>query len=105
MTMVSPPVPPPALTEAEREELQEELIKVRRGGPEIGGQQGLQPEKRPLCVCVCVQVEDEIQTLSQVLAAKEKQLADIKRKLGITPLNELKQNISRTWQDVTTSTA
>lgn len=50
-------------------------------------------------------MEDEIQTLSQVLAAKEKQLADIKRKLGITPLNELKQNITKTWQEVTTSTA
>lgn len=57
------------------------------------------------CARACAQVEDEIQTLSQVLAAKEKQLADIKRKLGITPLNELKQNISRTWQDVTASTA
>lgn len=77
VTSVSPPVAPPAMTEEERQELQEELIKV----------------------------EDEIQTLSQVLAAKEKQLADIKRKLGITPLNELKQNISRTWQDVTASTA
>ncbi|XP_014852918.1 PREDICTED: tumor protein D52 isoform X1 [Poecilia mexicana] len=68
---------PPVMTEEERQELQEELAKV----------------------------EDEIQTLSQVLAAKEKQLADIKRKLGITPLNELKQNITKTWQEVTTSTA
>ncbi|XP_056335378.1 tumor protein D52 isoform X2 [Danio aesculapii] len=50
-------------------------------------------------------VEDEIQTLSQVLAAKEKQVAEIKRKLGITPLNELKQNLSKGWHDVTTSTA
>ncbi|XP_055369098.1 tumor protein D52 isoform X5 [Betta splendens] len=69
--------PPPALTEEERQGLQEELVKV----------------------------EDEIQTLSQVLAAKEKQVAEIKRKLGITPLNELKQNITKTWQEVTTSTA
>ncbi|KAM9737926.1 tumor protein D52 isoform 3-T3 [Menidia menidia] len=76
VTSVGPP-PPPAMTEEERQELQEELDKV----------------------------EDEIQTLSQVLAAKEKQLADIKRKLGITPLNELKQNITKTWQEVTTSTA
>ncbi|XP_047240107.1 tumor protein D52 isoform X3 [Girardinichthys multiradiatus] len=68
---------PPVITEEERQELQEELMKV----------------------------EDEIQTLSQVLAAKEKHLADIKRKLGITPLNELKQNITKTWQEVTTSTA
>lgn len=58
-----------------------------------------------VCTFVCVQVEDEIRTLTQVLAAKEKQLADIKRKLGITPLNELKQNITKTWQEVTTSTA
>ncbi|XP_076611311.1 tumor protein D52 isoform X2 [Chaetodon auriga] len=72
-----PSSPFPALTEEERQELQEELVKV----------------------------EDEIQTLSQVLAAKEKQLADIKRKLGITPLNELKQNITKTWQEVTTSNA
>lgn len=65
------------LTEEEQEELQSELAKV----------------------------EDEIQTLSQVLAAKEKQVADLKRKLGITPLNELKHNLSRGWQEVTTSTA
>ncbi|XP_051811884.1 tumor protein D52 isoform X1 [Acanthochromis polyacanthus] len=77
VTAVGPSPPPPAMTEEERQELQEELAKV----------------------------EDEIQTLTQVLAAKEKQLADIKRKLGITPLNELKQNISKTWQEVTTSTA
>ncbi|KAM3858487.1 tumor protein D52 [Diretmus argenteus] len=74
---VSPSSPVPTMTEEEREELQGELVKV----------------------------EDEIQTLSQVLAAKEKQLVDIKRKLGITPLNELKQNITKSWQEVTTSTA
>ncbi|KAM6900006.1 tumor protein D52 [Xenentodon cancila] len=78
VTSVGPSFPPPpAMTEEERLELQEELAKV----------------------------EDEIQTLSQVLAAKEKRMADIKRKLGITPLNELKQNITKTWQEVTTSTA
>ncbi|XP_051247386.1 tumor protein D52 isoform X3 [Dicentrarchus labrax] len=77
VTSVGPASPPPTMTEEERQELQEELFKV----------------------------EDEIQTLSQVLVAKEKQLADIKRKLGITPLNELKQNITKTWQEVTTSTA
>ncbi|XP_058610405.1 tumor protein D52 isoform X2 [Onychostoma macrolepis] len=66
-----------ALTEEEQAELHSELAKV----------------------------EDEIQTLSQVLAAKEKQVADIKRKLGITPLNEFKQNLSKGWHEVTTSTA
>ncbi|XP_066530264.1 tumor protein D52 isoform X5 [Hoplias malabaricus] len=69
--------PIPALSEEEKEELHNELVKV----------------------------EEEIQTLSQVLASKEKQVAEIKRKLGITPLNELKQNLSKGWQEVTTSTA
>ncbi|XP_046875028.1 tumor protein D52 isoform X2 [Hypomesus transpacificus] len=67
----------PALTEQEKEELREELAKV----------------------------EDEILTLSQVLAAKEKQVAEMKRKLGITSLNELKQNLTKGWQEVTTSAA
>ncbi|XP_029299830.1 tumor protein D52 isoform X1 [Cottoperca gobio] len=77
VTSVGPSSPPPTMTEEEQQELQEELVKV----------------------------EDEILTLSQVLAAKEKHLVDIKRKLGITPLNELKQNFTKTWQEVTTSTA
>lgn len=50
-------------------------------------------------------VEEEIQTLSQVLAAKEKHLAEIKRKLGINSLQELRQNITKSWQDVTSTTA
>ncbi|KAM4706204.1 tumor protein D52-like isoform 2-T2 [Rhinophrynus dorsalis] len=49
-------------------------------------------------------VEEEIQTLSQVLAAKERHLAEIKRKLGVTPLAELKQNISKGLQDVASTT-
>ncbi|XP_024896911.1 tumor protein D52 isoform X2 [Pteropus alecto] len=65
------------LSEEEQEELRRELAKV----------------------------EEEIQTLSQVLAAKEKHLAEIKRKLGINSLQELKQNIARGWQDVTATPA
>ncbi|XP_057684206.1 tumor protein D52 isoform X4 [Corythoichthys intestinalis] len=75
--IIGPPPPTSAMTEEERQELQVELLRV----------------------------EDEIQTLSQVLAVKERQLADIKRKLGVTPLNELKQNFTKTWQEVTASTA
>ncbi|XP_053322151.1 tumor protein D52 isoform X2 [Spea bombifrons] len=67
---------PEALSEEEQEHLRKELEKV----------------------------EEEIQTLSQVLAAKERHLADIKRKLGITPLAELKQNISKGFQDVASTT-
>ncbi|TKC40226.1 hypothetical protein EI555_007772 [Monodon monoceros] len=65
------------LSEEEREELRRELAKV----------------------------EEEIQTLSQVLAAKEKHLTEIKRKLGINSLQELKQNIAKGWQDVTATSA
>ncbi|XP_017651843.1 tumor protein D52 isoform X2 [Nannospalax galili] len=65
------------LTEEEQDELRRELTKV----------------------------EEEIQTLSQVLAAKEKHLAEIKRKLGINSLQELKQNIAKGWQDVTATSA
>ncbi|NXQ32945.1 TPD52 protein, partial [Alaudala cheleensis] len=65
------------LSEEERDELRKELAKV----------------------------EEEIQTLSQVLAAKERHLAEIKRKLGINSLQELKQNITKSWQDVTSTTA
>nr|KAF6426963.1 tumor protein D52 [Molossus molossus] len=50
-------------------------------------------------------VEEEIQTLSQVLAAKEKHVAEIKRKLGISSLQEFKQNIAKGWQDVTETPA
>ncbi|XP_014820980.1 PREDICTED: tumor protein D52 isoform X2 [Calidris pugnax] len=65
------------LTEEEQDELRKELAKV----------------------------EEEIQTLSQVLAAKEKHLAEIKRKLGMNSLQELRQNITKSWQDVTSTTA
>ncbi|XP_044147438.1 tumor protein D53 isoform X2 [Bufo gargarizans] len=50
-------------------------------------------------------LEDEIVTLRQVLAAKEKHLADIKHKLGVSVMNELKQNFSRGWHDVQTHSA
>uniref|UniRef100_A0A8C6X3T6 TPD52 like 1 n=1 Tax=Naja naja TaxID=35670 RepID=A0A8C6X3T6_NAJNA len=52
-----------------------------------------------------VQLEDEIATLRQVLAAKEKHLVEIKQKLGINLMNELKQNFSKSWHDVQTTTA
>ncbi|KAM7405326.1 hypothetical protein PAMP_012596 [Pampus punctatissimus] len=68
---------PPGLTEEEAEELRTELIKV----------------------------EEEINTLRQVLSAKERHAAELKRKLGLSPLNELRQNITKSWQDVQTSNA
>ncbi|KAM4738185.1 tpd52 like 2b isoform 3-T3 [Anableps anableps] len=68
---------PPGLTEEEAEELRIELTKV----------------------------EEEINTLRQVLSAKERHASELKRKLGLSPLNELKQNITKSWQDVQTSQA
>ncbi|XP_035534068.1 tumor protein D53 isoform X1 [Morone saxatilis] len=67
----------PIMTDEEREEIQQELAKL----------------------------EEEISTLKQVLLSKEKQHADLKQKLGITPLSELKNNFSRGWHDMQTSTA
>ncbi|XP_043976615.1 tumor protein D54-like [Gambusia affinis] len=47
--------------------------------------------------------EDEIQTLRQVLLAKEKYAADIRRQLGMSPLSNVKQNLAKGWQEVQTS--
>ncbi|KAM7135203.1 tumor protein D53 isoform 1-T1 [Molossus nigricans] len=52
-----------------------------------------------------VQLEDEITTLRQVLSAKERHLIEIKQKLGMNLMNELKQNFSRSWHDMQTTTA
>ncbi|XP_063315539.1 tumor protein D54 isoform X2 [Pelobates fuscus] len=68
---------PEGLTEAEAEELRIELAKV----------------------------EEEILTLRQVLSAKERHAAEIKRKLGQTPLNQLKMNLSKSLQEVQMSNA
>lgn len=65
------------MTEEEREEIERELTKL----------------------------EEEISTLKQVLASKEKQHADLKQKLGLTPLGELRTNFSRGWQDMQNSMA
>ncbi|XP_044774613.1 tumor protein D54 isoform X9 [Neomonachus schauinslandi] len=65
------------LTEAEEEELKAELAKV----------------------------EEEIVTLRQVLAAKERHCAELKRKLGLSALEGLKQNLSKSWHDVQVSNA
>uniref|UniRef100_A0A8C2Z247 Tpd52 like 2a n=1 Tax=Cyclopterus lumpus TaxID=8103 RepID=A0A8C2Z247_CYCLU len=48
-------------------------------------------------------MEDEIQTLRQVLLVREKYAADIRRQLGMSPLSNIKQNLSKGWQDVQTS--
>ncbi|XP_059383511.1 tumor protein D54-like isoform X2 [Carassius carassius] len=74
---VSPGTLPLGLTEEEAEELRLELTKV----------------------------EEEIQTLRQVLSAKEHHASELKRKLGLSPLTEFKQNITKSWQDVQTSNA
>ncbi|CAI5648284.1 unnamed protein product [Oreochromis niloticus] len=47
--------------------------------------------------------EDEIQALRQVLLAKEQYAADIRRQLGMSPLGNIKQSLSKGWQEVQTS--
>lgn len=71
----------------------------------IGATETLSEDEREELRRELAKVEEEIQTLSQVLAAKEKHLAEIKRKLGINSLQELKQNIAKGWQDVTATSA
>ncbi|KAM3617801.1 uncharacterized protein V6R79_011407 [Siganus canaliculatus] len=48
-------------------------------------------------------MEEEIQTLRQVLLVKEKYAADIRRQLGMSPLSNIKQNLSKGWHDIQTS--
>ncbi|XP_067410164.1 tumor protein D54 isoform X7 [Emydura macquarii macquarii] len=68
---------PEGLTDVEEEELRAELAKV----------------------------EEEIGTLRQVLAAKERHCGELKRKLGLTTFDGLKQNLSKSWHDVQVSNA
>uniref|UniRef100_A0A8B9RLN2 Tpd52 like 2a n=1 Tax=Astyanax mexicanus TaxID=7994 RepID=A0A8B9RLN2_ASTMX len=68
---------PPGLSEEEALEMQIELTKV----------------------------EDEIQTLRQVLTAKERHAGELRRRLGVSPLAEFKNNISKGWQEVQSSNA
>ncbi|KAL0967383.1 hypothetical protein UPYG_G00251540 [Umbra pygmaea] len=62
-------------------------------------------EEREEILSELTKLEEEISTLRQVLSSKEKQHTELKAKLGITTLTELKQNFSRSWYDVQTSTA
>ncbi|CAJ0583472.1 unnamed protein product, partial [Mesorhabditis spiculigera] len=65
------------LSDAERELLKEELKKT----------------------------EDEIATLKQVLLARQKHSSELKRKLGLSPLTELTQDINKTLKGVTETDA
>lgn len=55
--------------------------------------------------CLLLQVEEEIVTLRQVLAAKERHCGELKRKLGLSTLEGLRHNLSRSWHDVQVSNA
>ncbi|XP_023131434.1 tumor protein D54-like [Amphiprion ocellaris] len=48
-------------------------------------------------------IDDEIHTLRQVLLTKENYAADIRRQLGMSPLSNIKQNLSKGWHEVQTS--
>ncbi|GMT05228.1 hypothetical protein PENTCL1PPCAC_27402, partial [Pristionchus entomophagus] len=49
--------------------------------------------------------EDEILTLRQVLNARQKHASELKRKLGLSPLSELTQDINKSLKGVTESDA
>lgn len=65
----------PDLTEAEQMELKTELSKL----------------------------EEEISTLRNMLATKEKQCDELRRKLGCVAMVRLRQNLSKSWHDVQAS--
>lgn len=65
----------------------------------------LSEEEREELKAELVQLEEEITTLRQVLSAKERHLVEIRQKLGMSLMNELKQNFSRSWHDVQTTAA
>ncbi|XP_057580333.1 tumor protein D55 [Hippopotamus amphibius kiboko] len=65
------------LTEVEQKELKSELAKL----------------------------EAETATLRHALAAKERRCVELKRKLGLTALVGLRQNLSKSWHDVQVSNA
>ncbi|XP_072657910.1 tumor protein D54 isoform X7 [Canis lupus baileyi] len=86
------------------------LAWTRRASP--GAARRQRPRPRPPCGPAAARtwtpqakVEEEIVTLRQVLAAKERHCAELKRKLGLSALEGLKQNLSRSWHDVQVSNA
>lgn len=48
-------------------------------------------------------MEEEIRTLRQVLLAKEKDAMDVRRQLGLGPFSHLRQNLSKGWHEVQSS--
>ncbi|KAM9206476.1 tumor protein D55 [Dugong dugon] len=51
------------------------------------------------------ELEAEIVTLRHMLAAKEGHCRELKRKMGLTALVRLRQNLSKSWHDVQVSNA
>lgn len=93
------------MTEEEREEILQELGKVCQTVSTVDTVVMRVMRVVTFSFCVCVQLEEEISTLRQVLSSKEKQHAELKHKLGIGPLNEFRNNFSRGWHDMQTSVA
>ncbi|XP_058421298.1 tumor protein D55 isoform X2 [Diceros bicornis minor] len=50
-------------------------------------------------------LEAEIVTLRHALAAKQRRFVELRRKLGLTALVGLRQNLSKSWHDVQVSNA
>ena len=53
----------------------------------------------------CVQLEEEIHTLQSVLHTKVRVASDLKRKLGITPMTEFRDDVKHGFKSITDSDA
>ncbi|GMR31719.1 hypothetical protein PMAYCL1PPCAC_01914, partial [Pristionchus mayeri] len=89
------------------------LTKLWKGGDgggvaddafEANGMQ-LSDAERELIKEELKKTEDEILTLRQVLNARQKHASELKRKLGLSPLSELTQDINKSLKGVTESDA
>ncbi|XP_057591983.1 tumor protein D54-like [Hippopotamus amphibius kiboko] len=76
-----------------------ENTAVAAQAPAVEGLTEAEPEAEELRAELA-KVKEEIVPLCRVLAAKERHCAELKRKLGLSALEGLKQKLSRGWHDV-----
>ncbi|XP_033640790.1 tumor protein D53-like isoform X3 [Asterias rubens] len=62
-------------------------------------------EERERLRAELAEIESDILTLRQTLRAKEGHAKEIKRKLGVTPMNQMKEELKHSWQNFQQSNA
>ena len=55
--------------------------------------------------CFVLQVQEEISSLEMALGRKQRELAAIKKDLGITPLTQLKEDVKMGYEELKQSKA